>query len=149
MAGLWLGERRRRRDQTRQDNARYQDGLRDAYLELWDIVEDAHLKMRACLDDLTPETFSGLLADVSGFMIRRGTFIESGDRQLVLEYLFWTNEYMRIASSSVRAITKVHLSFRRQPRNGGRAEAGRRQRPGSRLHQGLFTADGTAGNRPT
>lgn len=110
--GLWLGERRWKREQARQDTARFESGLREAYLELWEVVESTHLKMRASLDGLSPEVFSGMLADVNGFMFRRGIFIEPADRELVLEYLFWINEYMRIAATSARERYLLETSAR-------------------------------------
>jgi hypothetical protein len=100
LLGLWIGHRRWHRELAIKDSDRYKEELRVAYLELWDVVEDAHLKMRAAIVGLTPETFSGFLADVNNFMIRRGLFIERQDRHLVLEYLFWTNEYLRLLATT-------------------------------------------------
>jgi hypothetical protein len=88
------GQRRWKREQADSDSALYRESLRAAYLELWDIVEDAHLKMRAALGG-TPSQLSGFVADVNNFMIRRGLYIERRDRFLVLEDLFWTHELLR------------------------------------------------------
>jgi len=109
--GVWLGHRQWKQEAARTDAASFQEHLREAYFKLWDVVEEAHLKMRGALDGLTPEVFSGFLADVNNFMIRHGLYIEREDRTLVLEYLFWTNEYLRILSQSPRGRALLEVSL--------------------------------------
>jgi len=92
--GLWIGQRRWKRDSERKDAESFQISLRKAYTELWSVVEAAHLKMRKATTDIGPGEFSGFLADINDFMIEHGLYIERKDRFLVLEYLFWTNEYL-------------------------------------------------------
>lgn len=87
--GVWIGHRQWERDFAKKNAESFESHLRDAYFGLWDVVEDAHLKMGSALDELTPEVFSGFLADVNNFMIRHGLYIQRDDRLLVLEYLFW------------------------------------------------------------
>ncbi|MEC3919410.1 hypothetical protein [Nocardia sp. CDC160] len=110
LAGLWVGEHRWRREQARLDSAKFKGLQQDAYLELWGVVEEVQLKMRAALEELGPETFSGLLTDVNSFVIRHGVYIEDSDRQLVLEYLFWLNEYLRLLAKSPRGRELIELT---------------------------------------
>ncbi len=117
--GLWLGERRWKRDSQRKEAEGFQVNLRQAYFGLWDIVEDAHLKMRAALEGLTAEVFSGFLADVNNFMIKHGLYITRDDRILVLEYLFWTNEYLRVLAQSPRGRALVEMSMAYTTREDG------------------------------
>lgn len=101
MLGLLVGQRRWKKEQIKQEKKKYDDGLQETYLELWDVVEDAHMKMRQSLvGEANPARASAFVADVNNFMIRKGLYIERRDRFLVLEYLFWTNEYLRILASS-------------------------------------------------
>lgn len=103
LTGLWVGERRSKREALRDEAKIFKEKLIATYLELWDVVEDVHLKMReSTTEGLTASTFSGLLVDVNNFMIRRGAFIERQDRLLVLEYLFWTSEYLRRLAADPR-----------------------------------------------
>jgi hypothetical protein len=100
VAGLWLGQRRWKHEQEKAEREAYNKALREAYMELWDVVEDAHLKMRQAVTGLGTGTFPGFLTDVNSFMIRRGLYIAPEDRNLVQEYLFWTNEYLRKCAGS-------------------------------------------------
>ncbi|MET7372866.1 hypothetical protein [Micromonospora arida] len=110
--GLWLGHRRWRVEQTQKVASHFDDNLRQTYLELWDVVEDVHLRMRSAVTGLSPGEFGGLIADVNNFMIRKGLFIERKDRYLVLEYLFWTNEFLRrvVSSEEGRAYIAVSMA---------------------------------------
>ncbi|MEU1841166.1 hypothetical protein [Micromonospora chersina] len=109
--GLWLGHKRWRVEQTQKEGSRFDGDLKATYLELWSVVEDVHLTMRNRVVGLLPEEFGGLIADVNNFMIRKGLFIERKDRYLVLEYLFWTNEFLRrmVASGEGRAYVAISL----------------------------------------
>lgn len=78
--GIWIGQNRWKREQSTKEEALYKDNVRSTYLELWNVVEEAHIKMRESLDGLTAERFSGFMADVNNFMIRRGLYIERQDR---------------------------------------------------------------------
>lgn len=109
--GLWIGHRRGKTESALKEQEAFQGNLRAAYFSLWDVVEDAHLKMRSALDGLTAEVFSGFLADVNNFMIKHGLYIERDDRLLVLEYLFWTNEYLRVLTQSPRGKAAVLASL--------------------------------------
>lgn len=109
--GVWIGHRQWQRDFAKKNAESFESHLREAYFGLWDVVEDAHLKMRAALDGLTPEVFSGFLADVNNFMIKHGLYIQRDDRLLVLEYLFWTNEYLRILAQSPRGRALIEISL--------------------------------------
>lgn len=102
---MWLGHRRWSVEHAQKEAEAFQVKLRAAYFGLWDVVEDAHLKMREALEGLTPEVVSGFLVDVNNFMIKHGLYIEREDRLLVLEYLFWTNEYLRVLSEAPRGRT--------------------------------------------
>jgi hypothetical protein len=93
--GLWLGQRQWRQERTDREKGQFDGKLKDAYYELWFVVEYAHLRMRDSLSGISAENFSGHLADVNNFMIKHGLYIERDDRYLVLQYLFWTNEYLR------------------------------------------------------
>lgn len=95
LVGLWLGHHQWRRERDQQDRKLFDEKLQTAYFELWHVVEDAHLTMRASLSAVSSADFSGHLTDVNNFMIRHGLYIERDDRYLVLQYLFWTNEYLR------------------------------------------------------
>ncbi len=75
---------------------------RHAYAGLWDVTARTQEEMRGALDSLTPERFSGMLADVNSFMLREGLYIERDDRLLTIEYLFWVNEYLRIVATTHR-----------------------------------------------
>ena len=75
LTGLWVGERRAKREVLRDDAKIYREKLVATYLELWDVVEDIHVRMReSALLGISATSFSGLLADVNNFMIRRGAF---------------------------------------------------------------------------
>jgi hypothetical protein len=110
--GLWLGQRRWKAEQAQDERSTYENNLRATYLELWDVVEDVHITMRNSAVGLSPEEFGGLIADVNNFMIRKGLFIERKDRYLVLEYLFWTNEFLRrvVSSNEGRAYIAISLA---------------------------------------
>ena len=124
LLGLWIGHRRWNTDREDIDGKDYKSNLRSAYLELWDVVEDAHLKMRQSLDDgLSPEVFSGFLADVNSFMISKGLFIERGDRILVLSYLFAQNEYLALASSSPQGQAAAVITMEFPPNMPGNLSA--------------------------
>jgi hypothetical protein len=112
LLGLWLGQRRWKVEQIQKDRSTYDNNLRATYLELWDIVEDAHIKMRNSTVGLSAEEFGGHIADVNNFMIRKGLYIERKDRYLVLEYLFWTNEFLRrvVSSDEGRAYVAISLA---------------------------------------
>ena len=75
---------------------------RHAYAGLWDVTARTQEEMRGALDSLTPERFSGMLADVNSYMLREGLYIERDDRLLTIEYLFWVNEYLRIVATTHR-----------------------------------------------
>jgi hypothetical protein len=112
LVGLWVGDRRAKRDALREDAKIYREKLVATYLELWDVVEDIHIRMReSALVGITATSFSGLLADVNNFMIRRGAFIERSDRYLVLEYLFWMNEYVRQLAADPRGAAALMSSL--------------------------------------
>jgi hypothetical protein len=112
LVGLWLGHKRWKVEQAQKENSRFDGDLKDTYVELWNVVEDVHLTMRNSPTGLTPAEFGGLIADVNNFMIRKGLYIERPDRYLVLEYLFWTNEFLRrvVASGEGRAYVAVSLA---------------------------------------
>lgn len=109
--GLWLGQRRWKAEQVQKDRSTYENNLRATYLELWDIVEDVHIKMRNSTVGLSAEEFGGHIADVNNFMIRKGLYIERKDRYLVLEYLFWTNEFLRRVVSSDEGRAYIVMSL--------------------------------------
>lgn len=117
LLGLWLGQKRWKAEQLQKERTKYDENLKATYLELWDVVEEVHIKMRSGLVGFTAEEFGGLIADVNNFMIRKGLFIERQDRYLVLEYLFWTNEFLRrvVSSKEGRAYVLHSLSSDEMP----------------------------------
>ncbi len=110
VAGLWLGQRQWKAEQARKDaeEAREQrdtfiENERRAYSGLWELTARTQEEMRGALEALTPQRFSGLLADLNAYMLREGLYIERQDRFLTIEYLFWVNEYFRILATSDRS----------------------------------------------
>ncbi len=98
--GIYIGQRRWKREQNADNSSQYQEKLREAYLELWDIVQDVHIEMRSAFGDEAEDKLSEFVAKTNNFMIRRGLYIERQDRYLVLEYLFYTHEFLRQISGT-------------------------------------------------
>ncbi len=78
VAGLWLGQRQWKAEQARKDaeEAREQrdtfiENERRAYSGLWELTARTQEEMRGALEALTPQRFSGLLADLNAYMLAR------------------------------------------------------------------------------
>lgn len=103
ITGLWLGERRWKRDAARDDTKLYRDKLVTTYFELWEIVNVTNEQMRQALSDgIDAHARAKLIANVNDFMLRAGIYIERQDRILVLDYLSCTHEYFNLLAGSGR-----------------------------------------------
>jgi len=110
LLGVWIGHRRWRYEQANRERRKLREEQQATYLELWDVVETCHVEMRNADGFDDPRTFSGFIADVNNFMIRRGLFIEAEDRNLVLEYLFWTYEFIRRAAETLEGRAALEVT---------------------------------------
>lgn len=108
--GFWISHRRWSRQQTQLEQRKFLESRKAAYIDLWDVVETCHVEMRGADKINEPLSFSGLIADVNNFMIRRGLFIETSDRHLVLEYLFWTYEFLRHVAETPQGKAAIAIS---------------------------------------
>lgn len=110
IAGLWYGQRRWRREREDKQRNFYETKRKEAYAGLWEVVQDAHLGMRASLRKSPSLGFPAFLTNVNSFMWKHGVYIESLDRELAQEYLFLVYEFLRLVSQSEGAREWIELS---------------------------------------
>jgi hypothetical protein len=100
--GIWYGRKTSREGRHDQRNEFYRTRRKEAYAGLWEVVQDAHLKMRASLKADLSE-LPGFLVDVNSFLWKNGIYIDPADRDLTQEYLFLVYEFLRTVSWNSRA----------------------------------------------
>lgn len=70
------------------ENTRYGEYLKDkqtAYKELWEKLEEVHLKLRT--EYIEKPDFNNLLLDVNSYILKKQLFLEKDDQALVNQYL--------------------------------------------------------------
>jgi len=118
LLGLWLGQKRWKAEQAQKECALYEENLKATYLELWDVVQDIHIKLREMLGGLNGDEFATLLKTVNNFMMRKGLYIERDDRHLVLQYLSRTYEFLQILveGGGLGKLVLISMSHDEMPR---------------------------------
>ena len=100
--GIWYGQRHWRRERDDRHGEFYQTARREAYTGLWEVVQDAHLNMRASLKTGL-KGFPVFLTDVNSFIWKHGLYIDDADRELAQEYLYLVYEFLRIIAPNEAA----------------------------------------------
>lgn len=110
--GLWIGQRRWRTEQDQKQQAKFLENRMDAYIELWDVVEQLNTQLREIgFFPYEPKDFLASLSGVNNFMLRKGLFIEQDDRYLVLDYLSSTFEFLQEVAGDHQAAHLLQSSF--------------------------------------
>jgi len=90
--GLWLGHRRWASELGMNKRRAFDFRRHQAYLQLWDIVESAHIKIRGSLP--TPAEIAELDRQINAFRMRNDPFIDADDAALSNRYF---NGIVRLA----------------------------------------------------
>lgn len=98
--GIWYGQRHWKRERQDRVGDFYHAKRREAYTELWEVVQDAHLGMRASLTDGLSFDFSVFLTNVNSFAWKHGLYVEDDDRELAQAYLYLTYEFLRLVAQN-------------------------------------------------
>ena len=102
--GLWLGHRRWQAEQAAKEKADESRHTREAYLGLWAVVSETERQIRDARNPgMTSSQFAALMADVNNYLLAQGLWIQRKDRYLVLEYLFWTSQFITLVLSDSTA----------------------------------------------
>jgi hypothetical protein len=100
--GIWYGQRHWRRERDERQGDFYRARRQEAYTGLWEVVQDAHLRMRASLTRGLDD-FSVFLTDVNSFAWKRGLYVDDIDRELAQEYLFLVYEFLQLVAKNEAA----------------------------------------------
>jgi len=101
--GIWYGQRRWRGDREAHHSDYYQTKRKEAYVGLWEVVQDAHLSMRESLTRTFSEDFAPFLTNVNAFVWKHGIYISDKDRDLAQEYLYTVYEFLRLVVNNEAA----------------------------------------------
>ena len=77
-----IQQRNRKSDQTQG----FVTDRQNVYKQLWEMLEDAHVKLRTT-QDMDGGQFKALLSDVNGFILKSSLYLEDGDQALANRYI--------------------------------------------------------------
>jgi len=85
LAAIFIGYRqwKSQRDQIR--SQKFQEGRGLAYEQLWEKLEDVHLKVRT--DSVGRREFDELVKGVNAYVLKNSLYVEKADSKLTTEYL--------------------------------------------------------------
>jgi hypothetical protein len=85
LVAIFIGYRqwKSQRDQTR--SQKFQEGRELAYKQLWEKLEEVHLKVRS--DSVGKRDFDELVQEVNAYLLKNSLYVAKADRKLATEYL--------------------------------------------------------------
>jgi len=84
LLGLWLGHWRWSSEMRMKKRAAYDARRHDAYLDLWNILENAHVAIRT--DQPKPDEIRALEKQINAFRLRNAIFLDEADSVLSSKY---------------------------------------------------------------
>jgi hypothetical protein len=99
--GIWYGQKRWLRDRADRQSDFFITKQREAYIELFNAAQEAHMGMRESLVHEFEPVFSSVLKNVNTFIWKHGIYVLEEDRTLVQDYLVHVYDFLRLVAECV------------------------------------------------
>jgi hypothetical protein len=102
--GIWYGQRQWKKDRKEQKTDFFISKRRDAYIGLWELIQNAHIAMRISLkgppspESILSDLFDKTITEVNSFSLRFGIYIDDQDRALAQEFIELVYRFIAVAS---------------------------------------------------
>ena len=85
IAGIVFAQRRWSAERASAKSADFARERREAYKQLWALLEETHMKIRGALD--LPQDWHGMLAALNAFILKADVYLEPDIHQLANDYV--------------------------------------------------------------